>query len=108
MDKRGLPLLEKTITTQFTRLKRAGDLIVRGSHMKCSRCNGNLIYKKIPQMGKRKPALRGKWICEKCGHWPLAAVTEGIPNKSLNTDSKAAGRGVCPDNMRIVVLYGSG
>jgi len=50
---------------------------------RCERCGGEIIFKPFTPSGIRKPALRGKWACKACGFWPLANVTHGTPNKSL-------------------------
>ena len=56
--------------------------------MKCERCGGDIVFKKIVQTGKRKPSLRGKRICEKCGFWPAAYNTHGSPNQMLDTEAQ--------------------
>ena len=61
---------------------------------RCERCGGKIVF--IPfihQIGQRKPALRGKQVCEKCGFWLLAHVTHGTPslNKPFHIDRQADG-----------------
>ena len=38
----------------------------------CKDCGGKLVYKLLFQTGIRKPALKRKRTCVKCGYWPLA------------------------------------
>jgi len=61
--------------------------------MKCEKCGGKIIFKPIIQDGKRKPALKGKRVCEDCGHWPAAHVTHGItPNQPLDLPTRSRGK----------------
>lgn len=46
--------------------------------MKCERCRGEIVFKPIIQDGDRKPALKGKRVCEDCDYWPSAHVTHDI------------------------------
>jgi len=42
--------------------------------MKCEKCGGEIVFRPIARTGTRKPALKGKRVCEECGYWPAAHV----------------------------------